>query len=56
MQKNLYKLIIIITFFISATDTHAQKKKGSDPSEKIKTTAIADLQSLYDLYKTPNWH
>jgi len=48
MQSKLRLSIAVIICFAFATNISAQKKKSIDPTEKIKATAISDLQSKYD--------
>ena len=51
MQKNLCRLFPVFLFLVITGQISAQKKKLADPSEKLKTQAIADMQSKYNDYK-----
>src|SRR5579871_5357428 len=51
MLKNFRWQFILITCLVSFTSIYAQKKKAADASDKLKTQAIADIQSKYDDYK-----
>ncbi|HLK27397.1 MAG TPA: amidohydrolase [Puia sp.] len=48
-EFRLFITVIVCSFF--AGNMFAQKKKSADPSEKLKTEALSDLQSKYDDYK-----